>query len=85
MSRELHDYFGWLRWSMSDQEAREARLLSAKDWHTAWLVGAAILLAGLLVLGLMWLAQRDAKGWTKQERAYHVGQGILMPREDLID
>ena len=63
MTTQTKDYMAWLRWSLSDQEARKAGLRSVEDWHLARLVGGSILLAGLLIVGLYWLAQRDERGW----------------------
>ena len=54
------------------------------DYHLAWMVAGSILLAGVLVLGLWWLAQRDEMGWTKMERAAQVGQEMSVEKEAWI-
>lgn len=65
---EVNRYFVWLRVSLSEQEVRQVGVKQEEDWFLAKLVGGSILMAGLLVLGLVWLGQRDERGWYEQSK-----------------
>lgn len=60
----------------------EAVRVSRRDWELAASVGACVLLAGVLVIGSVWLANRDEVGMTKQARAGRMGQVIVLTGED---
>ena len=66
---------------MNEQDYQAAGV-QENDVYLAWMVAGSILLAGVLVLGLWWLAQRDEMGWTKMERAtLGMGQVVSVEKE----
>ena len=85
---EIKNYFDRLRWTINDQEVRESKVRSDEDWHLAgWVVGT-LLLTGVLLGGLVWMAHRDAQGWQavqdgKQDRARNVGNRFVLNQKDL--
>ena len=71
-----------VRVGQAQEQDLEAVRVSRRDWELAWSVGVCILLAGVLVLGSVWLAQRDEVGMTKQARAARMGEVIVLVGEE---
>ena len=74
---------------MNERDAELVRIKSARDWELAWIMGVALLLAGVLVGGLIWTANRDSQGWQreavkggKQDRAGNVGSRFVLNQKE---